>query len=41
MRPAGRIAAGVTVFLVLAGVFYLYSRPDFLVQMVNQLWSCF
>lgn len=25
----------------LAGVFYLYQRPDFMVQMVNQVWSCF
>lgn len=25
----------------LLGVFYLYGRPDFMVQMANQLWSCF
>lgn len=26
---------------VLGGVFLLYTRPDFLVQMANQLWACF
>jgi hypothetical protein len=26
---------------VLAFVLYLYGRPDFLVMMVNELWSCF
>jgi hypothetical protein len=25
----------------LAGVFLLYARPDFMVQIANQLWSCF
>jgi hypothetical protein len=25
----------------LAGVFALYTRPDFLVQLSNQLWACF
>jgi hypothetical protein len=35
-------------FLVLAGVvsvllavFALYTRPDFLVMLANQLWACF
>ena len=23
------------------GVFYLYTRPDFLVTLANQVWSCF
>ena len=32
----GALAAGV-----LAGVFLLYTQPDFMVQMANQLWSCF
>ena len=26
---------------LLAGAFFLYTRPDFMVQMVNQLWPCF
>ena len=25
----------------LTGVFYLYSRPDFLVLVANQVWACF
>ena len=29
------------VALVLLGVFLLYLRPDFLVQMSNQIWACF
>jgi hypothetical protein len=26
---------------VLMAVFAMYTQPDFLVQMTNQLWSCF
>jgi hypothetical protein len=26
---------------VLAGVFALYTRPDFLLQLSNQIWACF
>lgn len=29
------------VAAVLALVFGLYARPDFMLQMANQLWSCF
>jgi hypothetical protein len=25
----------------LAGVFALYTRPDFLLQLSNQIWACF
>jgi hypothetical protein len=25
----------------LAAVFVLYTRPDFLLQLSNQLWACF
>ncbi len=25
----------------LAGVFVMYTRPDFMVQMANQVWACF
>ncbi len=31
----------VAVLAVLAAVFMLYTRPDFVVDMANQLWSCF
>ena len=26
---------------VLLGVFLLYTRPDFLLTLADQLWSCF
>lgn len=32
---------GALAAIVLAGVFFLYTQPDFMVQMANQLWSCF
>jgi hypothetical protein len=31
----------VVVTLALLGVFALYRRPDFLMTLANQLWSCF
>lgn len=39
-----RLATGFGLALaatVLVLVFGLYSRPDFMLQMANQLWSCF
>ncbi len=27
--------------LVLAVVFLMYTQPDFIVQMANQMWACF
>lgn len=27
--------------LVLAAVFALYTRPDFLVSLADQIWACF
>jgi hypothetical protein len=27
--------------VVLAGVFLMYTQPDFIVQMANQVWACF
>jgi hypothetical protein len=29
------------VLLALAGAWSLYTRPDFLVNLADQLWSCF
>lgn len=29
------------VLLVLLAVFALYSRPDFLMTLADQLWACF
>jgi hypothetical protein len=41
MRVSGRLLIAIAAAIVLGGVFYLYTRPDFLVQMVNELWTCF
>ena len=40
-RFALRTAVGTVVGAGLMAVFYLYSRPDFLVQLSNQIWACF
>ena len=37
LHAAGWLGAAV----VLAGVFALYTRPDFMVRMINQVWACF
>jgi hypothetical protein len=36
-----RAAAYVAAAAVLAGVFLLYTRPAFMVTMIDQLWACF
>ncbi len=36
-----RIALGGLAVAALAGVFVMYTRPDFMVQMANQVWACF
>ncbi|MEO7106305.1 MAG: hypothetical protein ABIZ09_08035 [Rhodoferax sp.] len=36
-----KILAGAIALVALASVFTLYTRPDFMVQMANQVWSCF
>ena len=38
LTHAGWLAAAV---LVLLGVFALYTRPAFLVTLVDQIWACF
>jgi hypothetical protein len=39
-RPLRWLAGGIAA-AVLAGVFALYTRPDFLLNLADQLWSCF
>jgi hypothetical protein len=42
--PTRRLATAAALVLgavVLGLVFALYSRPDFMVHMANQLWACF
>lgn len=41
MNLSRRMGLATLAALVLAGVFFLYTQPDFMVQMANQLWSCF
>jgi hypothetical protein len=42
VRPLLRRAAAAVIGLsVLGGVFLLYTRPTFMIAMVDQLWSCF
>lgn len=36
-----KIALWSLVAAALAGVFALYTRPDFLVTLANQVWACF
>ena len=36
-----RLLTWVLAVGVLGAVFLLYTQPDFMVQMANQLWSCF
>ena len=31
----------VVATVVLAGVFLLYTQPDFMVQLANQVWACY
>jgi hypothetical protein len=41
MTKARQWLLGTVATAALAGVFMLYARPDFMVQMVNQVWGCF
>lgn len=41
MKTSHQWLMGVLLAVALAGVFSLYIRPDFMVQMVNQMWGCF
>ena len=41
MSTTRQLLTGLVATAALAGVFMLYTQPDFLVQMANQLWACF
>ena len=41
MTRTQRVLAYVAAIAVLLGVFALYTRPAFLVNLAEQLWSCF
>jgi len=34
-------AAALAALAALLGVFALYTRPDFLLTLANQVWACF
>ena len=36
-----KAGAGAGILSVLLAVFALYTRPEFLVTLADQLWSCF
>lgn len=41
MKPAGKVLGYLAVTAVLALVFAMYARPDFVMTMANQVWECF
>ncbi len=40
-QPWLRIAGAVAVLSVLLAVFGLYTRPEFMRGLADQIWSCF
>jgi hypothetical protein len=40
-HPLRRACAYAFGTALLAGVFLLYTRPAFMVTMIDQLWACF
>lgn len=42
MRPAFyRVICYIGALVVLGLVFVMYTRPDFMVNLANQVWGCF
>jgi hypothetical protein len=41
MKPLQKILLYVSLLVVLALVFALYTRPDFVMNLANQVWGCF
>ena len=41
MRDVRKLLAYATALAVLLAVFALYTRPDFLVTLADQIWVCF
>lgn len=39
--PGLRMLAFALALAILLGVFALYLRPDFMVQLAQQAWACF
>lgn len=41
MTSLKRVTIAGLVIATLAAVFLMYTQPDFMVQMANQVWACF
>lgn len=41
MAPRYQLLAYAAALAALLGVFALYDRPEFLMHLADQLWSCF
>jgi hypothetical protein len=41
MTTRRKLVAYSAAVLACLGVFALYTRPDFLVTLANQVWACF
>jgi hypothetical protein len=41
MAPRYKLLAYAMALAALFGVFALYTRPEFLMDLADQLWSCF
>lgn len=41
MTRTGKLAAWAAAAAALMGVFALYTRPEFLVTLADQVWACF
>ena len=41
LRPWHKLLGWSATLLVLLAVFMLYTRPDFLLTLANELWACF
>jgi len=41
MKPTVKLLWYAVMLGLLALVFALYSRPDFMMSMANQVWGCF
>jgi hypothetical protein len=39
-RPSG-LLPGIALAVLLGGVFYLYSNPQLVIMLTDQLWACF
>jgi hypothetical protein len=41
LKPPLKYAAYAAAVLVCVGVFMLYTRPEFMVALADQVWACF